>query len=1006
MFVSGCLFVLLLRSAAAWAGSSGGDELALLSFKTTLSDPAGSLASWNTSNRVCGGSWSGVVCGRRRHPDRVVALRMNSLGLGGRVSPSLGNLSFLRSLDLGNNSLAGRIPPQLGRLRRLQVLNLSVNALDGDVPTALGRCTQLWALGLRSNRLHGGIPDEVCALRNLVYLDLGSNHLSGEIPASVANLSSLQELRLGFNTLSGAIPPGLGELPNLSVFYVYFNNLSGSIPDSLWNISSLTFVSFYGNGLSGTIPTNAFVNVPRLSFLILSSNQFHGQIPSSIANASSLVNFQMAYNYFSGTVPSELGGLKGLWRLALVFNSLEASEPKDWNFMTSLQNCSQLQTLELDSNNFTGELPSSISNLSISLQKLGLSGNQIFGGIPQHIGNLIGLQTLALESNNLNGPLPFSLSMLQSLQYLSLWSNNLWGNIQLIGNLTRLQYLYIGYNSFNGSIPTTMENLKALLEFDLSRNYFTGSIPSYLFDIPTLTHELDLSHNLLEGPLPPAIGNLKSVSFFHAESNMLSGEIPSTIGECQLLQNLYLQNNSLSGSLPQRLSELKNLEFIDLSSNNLSGQIPKFLGTMSALTHLNLSFNNFSGEVPTFGLFSNVSAFSIDGNTKLCGGISELHLPPCSFQLPKKKKVLVTPIVVPIVATIIILLFLYFFLIWNKKRSTESPSTTPIISHPHLSYWQLVKATDDFSTENLLGAGTFGSVYKGKLHEDGDETANLVAIKVLRLQIPGAVKSFIVECDAMKNIRHRNLVKIITACSSIDFKGDDFKAIVFEFMPNGSLEEWLHPDTNSQPGERHLNLTQRVNILFDVAYALDYLHFHGAAPIVHCDLKPSNVLLDTDMVAHVGDFGLARFLAEGCSTFQLATSSMGFRGTIGYAPPEYGAGNIVSTHGDMYSYGILVLEMITGRKPTDHSFEGVLDLRNYVEMALNSNMTDIFNMDLPEDHENNCENRRRLDSQILLLKLGLLCSVETPSSRMTTKEIIKELHVIKNALANKEEGST
>lgn len=174
-------------------------------------------------------------------------------------------------------------------------------------------------------------------------------------------------------------------------------------------------------------------------------------------------------------------------------------------------------------------------------------------------------------------------------------------------------------------------------------------------------------------------------------------------------------------------------------------------------------------------------------------------------------------------------------------------------------------------------------MYKGKFNDETGE--NIIAVKVLKLQIPGAFKSFAIECEALRNLRHRNLVKVITACSSIDFRGDDFKAIVFEFMPNGSLEHWLHPNSSEQRERGHLNLRQRVSILLDVAYALDHLHSHGAAPVVHCDIKPSNVLLDADMVAHVGDFGLARILAEGSTSFQPSTSSMGFRGTIGYAPP-------------------------------------------------------------------------------------------------------------------------
>ncbi|OEL30577.1 putative LRR receptor-like serine/threonine-protein kinase [Dichanthelium oligosanthes] len=966
-----CLLLLLRSSAKPSPGTAGSrssslaaDELALQFVKSTLSDPAGSLASWNTSNHLC--SWRGVSCSRG-HPNRVVALQMNSLGVGGRISPFLGNLSFLRTLDLGNNRIGGRIPPQLGHLGRLQVLNLSANSLEGDIPAALGSCRQLISMSLGSNHLHGEIPAEVGALKNLVYLSLQFNDLSGEVPPSVANLSSIQVLRLGFNTLSAAIPPSLGALPKLSILYLSSNNLSGSIPNTLWNVSSLTSLSVLGNDLNGTMPPNAFDNVPRLQFLYMTSNQLHGRIPSSISNASNLVSFQAGHNYFSGAVPSELGRLKGLQWLSLNNNLLEAKEPKDWNFfMTSLTNCSQLQNLQLDSNRFVGELPSSVSNLSTLLNELALSDNQIFGVVPEKIGNLIGLHTLALESNNLSGPLPSSLSMLRNLQYLSLFSNNLWGGIQLIGNLTQVIYLYIGHNYLNGTIPTTLGNLTSLVEFDFSSNNFMGGIPSNLLNIPSLAHELGLSHNLLEGSIPPEIGNLKSVSIFHAESNRLSGEIPSTIGECHVLQNLNLQNNFLRGAIPQLLSELKNLQILDLSNNNLSGKIPKFLGNMSSLIYLNLSNNNFIGEVPAFGVFSNASAFSIHGNVKLCGGIFDLHLPPCPIELSKEeeKKIPITPIVVPTVATVSVLLFLCFFFTWNKKRSTrKNPSTAPMQSHPQLTYSQLAKATDGFAATNLIGAGTFSTVYKGKLDGDSEETASFVAIKVLKLQAPGAVKSFIAECEAMRNIRHRNLVKIITACSSIDLKGDGFKAIVFEFMPNGSLDGWLHPSSNDRSLERRLSLLQRVNILFDVAYALDYLHFNGAASIVHCDLKPRNVLLDVDMVAHVGDFGLAKILAEGWSSFQPSTSSMGFRGTIGYAPPdniprlfvlissllnatEYGAGNIVSTHGDIYSYGILVLEMITGRRPTDNTFEGISGIREFVEMAINNSVMDIIDVEL------------------------------------------------------------
>ena len=441
-------------------------------------------------------------------------------------------------------------------------------------------------------------------------------------------------------------------------------------------------------------------------------------------------------------------------------------------------------------------------------------------------------------------------------------------------------------NTFSGRIPSTLGNMTNLLALGLSDNNFAGRIPIEIFNIQTLSGILELSNNNLEGPIPLEIGNLKNLVEFRAYSNKLSGEIPTTIGECLLLQNLYLQNNMLTGAIPSSLSQLKGLENLDLSSNNLSGQIPEFLGNISMLYYLNLSFNSFVGEVPSFGVFANASGVSIEGNGKLCGGIPDLHLAPCSLKLPKKNhKLLVVPIVSSLVATMAILLSLYMLLTRRKRSKTKNPSETFIQGHPLISYNELVRATDGFSDANLLGSGSFGSVYKGELDDQAAQSTNLVAVKVLKLHTPGALKSFIAECEALRNMRHRNLVKIVTACASIDARGNDFKAIVYDFMPNGSLDGWLHPDTNEQTEERSLDLMERVSILLDVAYALQYLHCDGPAPVVHCDLKSSNVLLDANMVAHVGDFGLAKIIVEGSSSAQQSTSSLGFRGTIGYAAP-------------------------------------------------------------------------------------------------------------------------
>ncbi|KAI4351066.1 hypothetical protein L6164_005451 [Bauhinia variegata] len=456
-----------------------------------------------------------------------------------------------------------------------------------------------------------------------------------------------------------------------------------------------------------------------------------------------------------------------------------------------------------------------------------------------------------------------------------------------------------------------------------------------------------------------------------------------------------MSGNFFQGSIPSSFGNLKSLEILDLSRNNLSGIIPYELRNLSRLKSLNLSFNHLHGEVPTGGVFSNTTALSLHGNEDFCGGIPQLKMPACPvLHLKKHKKPLQLKVILIIVVTGVLLCTIasVIILYMMKKPKRLSSGTSNLEDRLLMvSYGELYEATNGFSSTNLIGTGGFGSVYKGTLRCFNKP----VAVKVLNLQTRGASKSFVVECRALAKVRHRNLMKILTCCSSIDYKGADFKALVFEFMPNGSLENWLHNEEQPDSGDLNLNLRQRLNVAIDIAQALDYLHSGCMEIIVHCDIKPSNIFLDDDMVAHLGDFGLARLLDEdkGNGNREQATSSL-VKGTIGYIPPEYGMGGTVSAEGDIYSYGILLLEMITGKKPTDNMFSENLSLHNMCKMTLSEGLIEQVDPLLQVKSDNTIR-----EALVSFARIGVASSSEIPSERMGIKDVIMELLAINRRLS-------
>ncbi|XVF83927.1 hypothetical protein PTKIN_Ptkin16aG0533400 [Pterospermum kingtungense] len=995
-----------LGSAALVINGNETDRQALLQFKAKITgDPLGIMRSWNNSVHIC--QWRGVKCGRRHQ--RVTELDLAALKLMGPISPHIGNLSFLRLLNLQNNSFNQELPQEIGRLFRLEILALDRNLIRGEIPSNISGCSKLTYLSIGHNQLVGEIPATVGSLSKLKELIFHNNTLSGSIPPILGNLSSLEVISLPINRLSGVLPEAIGQLKNLNFFSMSQNEMSGMVPSSLFNLSNIRTLDIGSNNFHGALPSQLGVYWPFLEIFAASMNQLSGPFPLSITKASNLSVLEVSGNRFTGKMPS-FRKLEKLQYLSMIGNLLGSNRANDLNFLCSLTNATSLEILEIGSNNFGGILPECISNLSTTITVFAVQGNKIVGRIPIGFGSLINLEELWIGENQLSGSIPFVIGRLQKLHILYLDFNSISGAIPTsLGNLTMLIKLYLNANNLQGKIPPTLGKCKNLILLNLSNNNLNGPIPSEIVGLGSLSIALGLAANHLTGELPIEVGNLRNLGILDVSQNMLSGVIPNDLVNCIMLNMLLMSENFFYGSIPSALSSLRGLTNFDISRNNLTGKIPKFLVTFGSLLYLNLSYNNFEGLVPVDGVFKNRSAVFLEGNNRLCGGTPEFHLQACD-DLKQHRGRSKFKLIIAIVSALsgAILVSSIIFLCWFRKKRKQSASTNEENPLLRFSYQSILKASNGFSSETLVGEGSFGFVYKGVL-EDG----KIIAIKVLKLLIHGASRSFLAECEALRNVRHRNLVKVLTACSGVDYNGNDFKALIYEFMANGSLEDWLHPlvGMNGEETAKSLNLFQRLNVAIDVGCALEYLHHHCETPIVHCDLKPNNILLDEEIVGHVGDFGLAKFIISDLQNHTSSqSSSLGFRGTIGYAPPEYGLGSSVTTYGDVYSYGILLLEMFTGRRPTDEIFKENLNLHSFVKTALPHHVDEITDPILLQEsfkgqtRINNTFNEKSHKENTLLwglnsiFEIGVACSSKLPTERMNMVNVVAQLCSIKETL--------
>lgn len=837
----------------------------------------------------------------------------------------------LTVLNLSSNALTGEIPPSLGNCKGLKLLNLSANLLLGTIPEALGGLSSIEQLLVFKNNLSGNIPPELGSIcSTLKELDLSSNNILGSIPHSFALCSSLDTINLSHNQLSGNfLSDLLWNLRSLRVLLLSYNNLTGSIPLSLANCSSLEVLDLSSNDISGTIPPGICTHSSSLQRLFVPNNHLTGSLPPELANCRNLRTIDFSFNNLNGTIPEILGSLPYLEDLVIWLNQFEGQIPD------KICDSGSLQTLILNNNNLTGEVPSALMKCT-NLVWMSLSSNRLSGAIPSSLGHLDKLSILQLNNNSLSGTIPPELGNCSSLIWLDLNSNILSGSIpaelsQQSGHIVAgfvegksFAYTRNDYPSCRGAGTGRLLEFAGIRPEQLSSpmlntcglfRVYQGITMNGFKDNGTIIY-LDLSYNSLSGTIPESFGSMYYLTVFSVGHNLITGTIPSNFGD------------------------LKQVCVLDLSHNRLHGFIPGSLGGLSFLIDLDVSNNNLTGSIPSSGQLMTIPALRYANNSGLCG----LPLPACSSNEPtngeesdqsssdhrnRRNGTLAGSVAMGLLLALSCIVGLIVIAVKTKKQKNQEdkrdkymdslptsgsgswklsgvlePLSINVATFEKplrkLTFAHLLEATNGFSADSLIGSGGFGDVYKAQL-KDG----SVVAIKKL-IHVSGqGDREFTAEMETIGKIKHRNLVPLLGYC-----KIGEERLLVYEYMKWGSLETVLHEKIK---GSTALDWATRKKIAIGSARGLAFLHHSCIPHIIHRDMKSSNVLLDENMEARVSDFGMARLMNALDTHLSVSTLA----GTPGYVPPEYYQSFRCTTKGDVYSYGVILLELLSGRRPID-----------------------------------------------------------------------------------------
>ncbi|KAG9447683.1 hypothetical protein H6P81_013811 [Aristolochia fimbriata] len=972
LFFSSVVSVAVTEDALLHSG--GGDELSvLLSIKSSLIDPLNRLEDWKNRGHC---NWTGVTCGSTGAVERLDLSHMN---LSGRVTEDVQHLRSLTVVNICCNSFASSLPKSLAGLIALKSLDVSQNSFVGPFPSGLDRATELVNVNASGNNFSGLLPEDIGNATTLESLDFRGSFFEGTIPVAYKSLQKLRFLGLSGNNLTGRIPGELGGLSSLETIIIGYNEFRGGIPAEFGNLSSLRYLDIAVGNLDGEIPAE-LGKLQSLTTVFLYKNNLEGEIPSALGNLTSLEQLDLSDNLLTGRIPSELGQLKSLQLLNVMCNRLSGEVPAE------IGNLTRLSVLELWNNSFTGSLPPDLGRNS-PLVWLDASSNSLTGEIPKSLCDGGNLTKLILFNNGFTGSIPASLAACDSLVRVRMQNNKISGPIPIgFGGLPKLQRLELASNNLSGSIPDDLALSSSLTFIDLFSNQLQSSLPYNILGIPNL-QTFAASDNKISGNIPDQFQDCPSLAVLDLSNNNFTGKIPASLASCEKLVNLNLGNNELTGEIPTAIAVMPSLAVLDLSSNSLTGFLPPNIGSSPALEVLNVSYNNLTGPVPPNGMLRTINPGDLVGNPGLCGGI----LPPCSSSSGSLTmenahlKHIIAGWIIGIAAVMALGIGLFggrrVYQRWRRNggfcedRFESETGEWPwrLTAFQRLSF----TSTDILAAikeSNVIGMGATGIVYRAEVQRPH----SVVAVKRLWRAVGTESESmerseFVGEVNLLGRLRHRNIVRLLGFLHN-----ETDNMIIYEYMPNGSLGEALH---GKQSGRILVDWVSRYNIAVGVAQGLAYLHHDCSPPVIHRDVKPNNILLDGNLEARIADFGLARMMIRKNETVSMVA------GSYGYIAPEYGYTLKVDQKSDIYSFGVVLMELLTGKRPLEPEFGENLDIVEWVRSKIRTNNgTEALDPSLGGSQCKLIE-----EEMLLVLRIALLCTAKSPKDRPSMRDVLTML---------------